>query len=222
MNMIGVGVVLAVFAVALFFFGFLASFIGFSAGIIYLIAILLALIAAYFIKTGIDSAKIQSEDVDHSVQNHPLPKKNDFVFFASGIDDYCSDRIYDDFLCDNNPEYSLSKPEMISECLINDKVYLLEPSFGPCEILPDPNNKRDPNSLKVLKGKTQIGFVPDEYVNTVKQLLSDHPNAETRCWITGGDYKLIKEDFSIEHDRQIYTLETGTAPLQVKVTISYS
>lgn len=220
MNMIGIGIVFVVFAIVLFLIGLLASFIGFSAGIIYLIAILLALIAAYFIKSGISSAKAQ-EDAASAAPVYKLPDFKEFVFYASGVDGYCSDRIYDTFLCDGNPEYRLSKREMIDECLIDDKVYSLEPSFGPCRILPDPNNKHDPESLKILKGETQIGFVPDESVGAVKSLLANHPDAEIRCWITGGDYKIINEEYSVEHDKQVYVMESGTDPVSVKVTIRY-
>lgn len=220
MNMIGIGIVFVVFAIALFLIGLLVSFIGFSAGIIYLIAILLALIAAYFIKSGISSANAQ-EDAASAAPVYKLPDFKEFVFYASGVDGYCSDRIYDTFLCDNNPEYKLSKQEMIDECLVNDKVYSLEPSLGTCKILPDPNNRHDPNSLKILQGETQIGFVPDENVSTVKSLLADHPNAEIRCWITGGDYKLIKEEFPTDRGNRLYAMETGTDPVSVKVTIRY-
>lgn len=220
MNAIGVGIVLISFAVALFLFGLVASFIGFNAGIFYLLSILLVIIAAYIIKSGTKSTEAQ-DDVAPVTPKHQLPDFKEFVFYASGVNNYCSERIYDTFLCDGNPEYRLSKREMIDECLIDDKVYSLEPSFGPCRILPDPNNKHDPESLKILKGETQIGFVPDESVGAVKSLLANHPDAEIRCWITGGDYKIINEEYSVEHDKQVYVMESGTDPVSVKVTIRY-
>lgn len=222
MNGIAYGIAVCVFSAFLFVVGFVASAIGFNGSVFYILALLLIAVAIYLISAGRKNIAAASVGIDTSSDqaSGSLPAFKSYVFYTSGVGGYCSERIFDLYLNKNDSEYDLPKREMISIGLVDDKIYRLEPYYSPAFILPDPNNKHDPNSLKVVLGNVQVGFVPDDKVQEVRDLLAMYPDAEINCYITGGDYKLISEDYS-EGDRPIYTSEQGSDPVQVQIAIRY-
>lgn len=210
MNRIAYGIVSIVSGVFLLLVGFLASFVGFNAIILYLISAFLCFFGLYLFSSGRTSASAPIENASSPV---PASASKKFVFYASGINSECAGRIFNTYLYEVNPDYNLSEEKMISERLVNDKVYRYEPNYNTCAI--------DHATLKITIGQMFVGVVPDDVSSEVKSILAHYPNADIHCFITGGDYKLVLEDRTPEEGVKSRTYSSGHDPVSVKVTIDY-
>ena len=210
MNRIAYGIVSIIFGVFLLFVGFLASFIGFNAIFLYLISVFLCFFGVYLFLSGRDSAP-SSDERPAQPSFGSVPRK--LVFYVVGMDSECAKRIFNTYLYEINPEYDFSEEEMISERLVNDKVYRLEPNYNSCKI--------DPGTLRITIGQMYVGTVPDNVSSEVKSILTHYPSADIHCFITGGEYKLVLEDRTPEEGVKSRSYSSGRDPVSVKVTLSY-
>ena len=100
-----------------------------------------------------------------------------------------------------NPEYQYSKKELLEECLEDTRIYKYDCIMYNVTLQPEPDNKYDPNAIKILVEGIHIGYVPKEKCASVKKILASGQIASITCIFCGGPYKILNsDDSSMEHD----------------------
>lgn len=113
-------------------------------------------------------------------------------FKVKGISHY-----YDEFFkkfAQENEDYKLTNKELKEDFQDGDRVYKYEYSFSEVKLVPEPDNKYDPNAVRVEVDGCLIGYIDKAKTGRVKELLADPNFRRIELEIGGGDYKYIYED----------------------------
>ena len=152
----------------------------------------------------------------------PKPKQNPYKcysFKVAGISR--RQRAIEENLVTENYEYSLSKKELVESGMIDERIYKYDPTVMDADLVPEPDNPKDPNAIKVLVDDVQIGYVPAEKTDAVKKLLSSKQVQSVTCEFYGGPFKIITEDYDDEKDKEIYSIEKESHYIGAEITIEY-
>ena len=122
-------------------------------------------------------------------------------------------------LMERNPEYDYTKTELIENCVPDFPVYKWIPKNLPAELIPEPDNKYDPNAIRVVVGGVTIGYVPKESCVHVLKQISESRIDNVAYEIAGGAFKLLEEDYDPDKDRSKYSVKTGKGELYAKIYI---
>ena len=122
-------------------------------------------------------------------------------------------------LMEINPEVSYTKKELIENCVAGFPVYKWIPKELPAELIPEPDNKYDPNAVRVVYGGITIGHIPRESCLDVLAVINEGRLLNVAVEITGGNFKLLEEDYDPVKDKSKYELETGYAEVAAKVYV---
>lgn len=121
-----------------------------------------------------------------------------------------------------NSDFLLSKSELVEIGAIDERIYKYSPIELDAELVPEPDNPRDPNAIKVLVDGVQIGFVPADKTGKVKSILEKEQIHAITSAFYGGPYKIIHEDFDIDREREVYTIEKDSQyNIGAEITIEY-
>lgn len=125
-------------------------------------------------------------------------------------------------LLPENSDFLLSKSELVEIGAVDERIYKYSPIELDAELVPEPDNPRDPNAIKVLVDGVQLGYVPADKTGKVKSLLEkDQIHAITSAFY-GGPYKIIHEDFDLEREKDVYTIEKDSQyNIGAEITIEY-
>lgn len=113
-------------------------------------------------------------------------------FKVKGISHY-----YDEFFkkfAQENEDFKLTNKELKEDFQDGDKVYKYEYTFSEVKLVPEPDNKYDPNAVRVEVDGCLIGYIDKVKTGRVKELLADPNFRRVELEIGGGDYKYIYED----------------------------
>ena len=116
-------------------------------------------------------------------------------------------------LMERNPEYDYTKADLIEFCGHGFPIYKWIPKPLSAELIPEPDNKYDPNAIRVDVGGITIGYVPKEKCAEVLEIMSSGRVDNISYEISGGAFKQLEEDYDPNKDRSTYSLETGKAEL---------
>lgn len=148
----------------------------------------------------------------------PLFKK--YAFKVAGISRRQKD-ITSKLLPENN-DYLLSKSELVEIGAIDERIYKYSPIELDAELVPEPDNPRDPNAIKVFVDDVQLGYVPADKTGKVKNLLEKEQIRAISSAFYGGPYKIIHEDYDPEREKEVYTIEKDSQyNIGAEVTIEY-
>lgn len=163
----------------------------------------------------------EAEASDDPVNSEPDEKKKykRCAFKVAGISR--RQRAIEGNLLTENYEYSLSKKELVDSGMIDERIYRYDPTVMDADLVPEPDNPKDPNAIKVLVNDVQIGYVPAEKAGVVKELLSSKQVHSIDCEFYGGPFKIITADYDDESDKEIYTVEKESQYLGAEITIEY-
>ena len=125
-------------------------------------------------------------------------------------------------LMEYNPEYDYTKAELIENCVPDFPVYKWIPKRLPAELIPEPDNKYDPNAIRVVVGGITIGYIPKESCITVLHQISEGKIDNIAYEIAGGAFKLLEEDYDPDKDKSKYSVKTGKGELYAKIYIRES
>lgn len=118
-----------------------------------------------------------------------------------------------------NPEYDYSKTDMIDYCQTDEPIYKWVPKDLPVSLVPEPDNKYDPNAIRIEVGGILIGYIPKSECKKVREYI-ESDRIESIIYIaTGGAYKTLVEDYDPLTDKSKYTVETGRAELSAEVYV---
>lgn len=125
-------------------------------------------------------------------------------------------------LLPENSDFLLSKSELVEIGAVDERIYKYSPIELDAELVPEPDNPRDPNAIKVLVDGVQLGYVPADKTGKVKSLLEKEQIHAITSAFYGGPYKIIHEDFDPEREKEVYTIEKDSQyNIGAEVTIEY-
>ena len=111
-----------------------------------------------------------------------------------------------------NDDYALSKRDLIDMDLTDERIWEHIFCASTAELVPEPDNPHDPKAIKVVAGGEHIGYIKAGSCAHLLKVLRENRIQKITCDIGGGPYKKIVEDYDYDKDKEIYTLERGTAP----------
>lgn len=117
-----------------------------------------------------------------------------------------------------NPEYNLTKKQIIDEYLTDQRLYWMEFGLYPCELIPEPDNPEDPKAIKVVVRGEHIGYIKKGSCAHIHKLLREDRIESVSCDIGGGDYKIVVTDYD-DYGNETYTLEKENTPYYAVVVI---
>lgn len=105
-------------------------------------------------------------------------------------------------LAQENPDYDLTKREIIDDGLTDERIYQYTFADGPVELVDDPDNEYDPNAIKVLVAGQHIGYIKRGSTGRVHNLQRAGRVLGVTAEIYGGKYKVVicdDDDDGAEH-----------------------
>lgn len=97
-------------------------------------------------------------------------------------------------LAEENPDYDLTKREIIDDGLTDERIYQCTFADGPVELVDDPENEHDPNAIKVLIAGQHIGYIKRGSTGRVHNLQRAGRVLGVTAEIYGGKYKVVTCD----------------------------
>lgn len=97
-------------------------------------------------------------------------------------------------LAEENPDYDLTKREIIDDGLTDERIYQYTFADGPVELVDDPENEHDPNAIKVLIAGQHIGYIKRGSTGRVHNLQRAGRVLGVTAEIYGGKYKVVTCD----------------------------
>lgn len=94
-------------------------------------------------------------------------------------------------LAQENPDYDLTKREIIDDGLTDERIYQYTFADGPVELVDDPGNEYDPNAIKVLVAGQHIGYIKRGSTGRVHNLQRAGRVLGVTAEIYGGKYKVV-------------------------------
>lgn len=92
-----------------------------------------------------------------------------------------------------NPDYKLTKTEMLDEYDLEDRIYQYEISECELQIWHEPGNQYDPAALQVFADGVFIGYVPQGNLPVLSSL-ARMPGLEMHVEIYGGKFRYLEHD----------------------------
>ena len=94
-------------------------------------------------------------------------------------------------LAQENPDYDLTKREIIDDELTDERIYQYTFADGPVELVDDPDSEYDPNAIKVLVAGQHIGYIKRGSTGRVHNLQRAGRVLGVTAEIYGGKYKVV-------------------------------
>ena len=114
-----------------------------------------------------------------------------------------------------NPDYNLTKAEMIDDLDLDDRVYQFEITTCALQIRHESGNPYDPAALQVFADGVFIGYVPRGNLQLLDQI-SRRPSLSMYVEVYGGKYKYLEHDDEadpfLEFQPKHFKVLTGSTP----------
>ena len=124
-------------------------------------------------------------------------------------------------LGEENPIYEYSKRELIDEEYEGEKVYYYDFNPYTVELIEEPDNKFDPNAIKVVIDNVFVGYIKKGSCAHVKTLLKSGRIVKIGADIHGGQYKFLYSEYDEDKDKEVYEVKTGESNYFVTIEIKY-
>lgn len=105
-------------------------------------------------------------------------------------------------LADDDSEYEESKKQLIENGQIDEHIYKYLFLPKKVELVPEPDNPKDPNAIKVVADGIHIGYIRAGDCADVKGLLDSGDVVNIKADIDGGPYRCITEDDDGDYQEQ--------------------
>lgn len=133
-------------------------------------------------------------------------------------------------LAEENPDYDLTKREIIDDDLVGERIYQYAFTDGPVELVDDPDNEHDPNAIKVLVAGQHIGYIKRGSTGRIHNLQRAGRVLGVTAEIYGGKYKIVTcdedydgtEHYDLIRDESLYgaAIEILVRPEQEQEPVS--
>lgn len=145
----------------------------------------------------------------------PAVKVN--TYKVSGITHYMDNIMA---LAVENSDYSLPKKKLIETLTGEKKIWKYEFPAAQVKLIPEPDNAYDPNAIKVIADGKHVGYIKAGSCSHMLKCIREQRIVSIGCKIGGGPYKILREDYDIDKDKQIFTLEKGDAYYYVHLSVA--
>ena len=117
-----------------------------------------------------------------------------------------------------NPDFALTKAELFKRGL--DGVF--EYTFSPkkAELVPEPDNPKDPNAIKVVVDGVHVGYIKAGSCARVHKMIREDRIEKIEARIFGGASKYLYTDDADPKKLSDYTLERSDGSFGVQLTIT--
>lgn len=118
-----------------------------------------------------------------------------------------------------NPDYELSKKELIESGLTDERVWEYEFYPSSVKLVPEPDNPHDPNAIKVIVDGEHIGYIKSGSCVHLLKVIQENRILDISCEMGGGPYKYVSEEYDEDKDRDVYTLDRDNTNFFAELTI---
>ena len=121
---------------------------------------------------------------------------------------------------EKNPEYALTKRELLKRYPEGVTVYEYEFHSQKAELVPEPDNPHDPKAIKVLVDGVHIGYIKAGSCAHIHKLLRENRIQRIVPKIIGGKYKALYSYEVGAKRSEDFELEKGDGPFAVRLEIT--
>lgn len=114
-------------------------------------------------------------------------------------------------LAQTNPQYSMSKKELLSAGLAEKEIYKFLFAPKQVEVVPEPDNTYDPNAIKVMIDGAHVGYIKAGSCAHLLKVIKGNRIEQIRCKIGGGPYKCYTDTSGID-EKPCFELDEGSSP----------
>ena len=102
-----------------------------------------------------------------------------------------------------NPDYKLAKGELFKRGYYEKPVYAYDFPKLEAKLQPEPDNKHDPNAIKVLVRGIHVGYIRSKDCPAVKAMLDAGRIRRVQASILGGDSRMIYTEMAYPPEERI-------------------
>lgn len=117
-----------------------------------------------------------------------------------------------------NPDFDLSKKELINAGLVDVSVNQFEFFPSKVELVPEPTNEFDPNAIKVVVDGEHIGYIKKGNCSHLLKVISENRIESIDIKMHGGKYKLITQ-FEEGNSSSSYDMDTDSSEYGAKIEV---
>lgn len=117
-----------------------------------------------------------------------------------------------------NPDYELTKQELVEDYLTDESIYEYEFPLFDAELIEEPDNEVDPNAIMVVLNGVHVGYIKAGSCNRVKKRMREDRIKRITARIFGGRYKYVSTDYD-DNGNERYSLEKGERAFTVMLTL---
>lgn len=147
----------------------------------------------------------------------PAHTQNVKKYKVAGVTHYV-DNILE--LATEDPDYDMSKRELIAEDRVQERVWKYFFSPQKVELVPEDDNPQDPKAIKVVVDGQHVGYIKTGSCAHLRKVIDRGAIMDIDCTIGGGPYKYVSLEYDDETDREIYTLEKDETHIFVHLDIT--
>lgn len=115
-------------------------------------------------------------------------------------------------LGEDNPDYALSRDEIMRKGLVGERIYKRTVKAAHIELIPDPAGKKGPDTVRVLADSVQIGTIPRSAAGRVKELIEKGDTYGFQLAAEGGPYHLVRKQTDEAGDTVYTMIENEAIP----------
>lgn len=120
----------------------------------------------------------------------------------------------------SNPDYELSKRELIENYSVGDRVYEYQFSACKTELIEEPDNEYDNNAVKVVLNDVHVGYIKKGSCLHIKKLLHSDKMICITSEIKGGKYKSLVSNYDDSKCDDTLSVERESLNYSIIVTIA--
>lgn len=171
---------------------------------------------AIAIHTANDAASVPALQGVAASKANLVDNKNERTYRVAGTSHYTT-AIRS--LAQNNPHYNMNKSRLLSAGLAENVIY--KHLFAPhqAEVIPEPDNPKDPNAIKVVIDGAHVGYIKSGSCVHLLKVINGNRIGQIRCEIGGGPYKCYFDTSGVD-EKPFYELDEGTVPYWVTLYIT--
>lgn len=99
-----------------------------------------------------------------------------------------------------NKDYKCTAKTLIAQDKSMQRIFQYTYINKPVKLVPEPKNKHDKNAVKVIIAGEHVGYIKREECQSVKRILNTKDIKYISAFISGGKYKIVNNDGSVEKD----------------------
>lgn len=119
-----------------------------------------------------------------------------------------------------NDYYSMTKKQIVDAGMEDERIWKYEVSDLNAYLVPEPDNKHDPNAIMVMVEGLLVGYVEAVSCIHLLDLIENDRILDITAEVCGGPYKVVTEDgYDYNTGKDTYSVERGSHDFSIELTI---